>query len=548
MVTLYAPSLAYSNGNNGAEYYGDGPVHIVAGATSLDCVGGISAFVIYTADNQIGYESYSSYIDVQLPLTPAFYQMDIKAFDNCGGSSSVVLATYLQSSTGTVTVNQPEVNNVYTSPVVFNATSTTTCAKGVSAMGIYTANHQLAYVVNGDTLNTSLKLSPGTYNTVVEMWDNCNQAVVTPVTITVAPQHGIPQQPEYVYVPRTGSPWIDGFWVDPTSCALDTIPGSPFPAHYKPYGTAADPLGVYVFALNQDSMDINVYNIDPNRGGLTQVSTSPAKIPEYFPDAIAIDPSGRFVYVGAGNSGAPGWIYAFTLNRTTGTLTQVAGSPFPMKSDSTGPVTVNYLAVDANGKYLYTSNGSSVSGFQINTASGALSEMSSSPFTATGAKQAVAGTLDIILDPSHTHVYTANSESSISGWTVGSGGALTPIAGSPWTDPTLQSYQADDPESITIDSKGNYMFGLDDSASQISIWSVVASTGVVAFVRDEHQGQINLSSGLDKMRVAPNSSCLVDSQADALSFDTSTGVTTVVAGSPFALPGSGQQPGIAIAP
>ena len=106
IVTLYAPSLAYSNGNNGAEYYGDGPVHIVAGATSLDCVGGISAFVIYTADNQVGYESYSSYIDVQLPLTPAFYQMDIKAFDNCGGSSSVVLATYLQSSTGTVTVNR----------------------------------------------------------------------------------------------------------------------------------------------------------------------------------------------------------------------------------------------------------------------------------------------------------------------------------------------------------------------------------------------------------------------------------------------------------
>jgi len=39
--------------------------------------------------------------------------------------------------------------------------------------GIYTASNVLAYVVNGASLNYSLALSAGTYNTVVQEWDNC---------------------------------------------------------------------------------------------------------------------------------------------------------------------------------------------------------------------------------------------------------------------------------------------------------------------------------------------------------------------------------------
>jgi hypothetical protein len=52
-------------------------------------------------------------------------------------------------------------------------------------MGIYTAPGVLAYVTNGASLNTSLTLSAGTYNTVVEEWDKCGGAATAPITITV---------------------------------------------------------------------------------------------------------------------------------------------------------------------------------------------------------------------------------------------------------------------------------------------------------------------------------------------------------------------------
>jgi hypothetical protein len=53
-------------------------------------------------------------------------------------------------------------------------------------MGIYTAPGVLAHVNQGASLNKVLALNPGTYNTVVQEWDNCGRSASTPVTINVA--------------------------------------------------------------------------------------------------------------------------------------------------------------------------------------------------------------------------------------------------------------------------------------------------------------------------------------------------------------------------
>jgi hypothetical protein len=51
-------------------------------------------------------------------------------------------------------------------------------------MGIY-VNNKLTYVVNGASLNTSVSLGGGTYNTVVEEWDYCGGASYKAMNITV---------------------------------------------------------------------------------------------------------------------------------------------------------------------------------------------------------------------------------------------------------------------------------------------------------------------------------------------------------------------------
>ena len=100
----------------------------------------------------------------------------------------VLLLTTAAPAFATVTVTSPASGTTVNSPVQYVATAaTSTCAKGVASMGIY-VNNKLTYVVNGASLNTSLTLNPGPYNTVVEEWDKCGGASYTAVPITVANQ------------------------------------------------------------------------------------------------------------------------------------------------------------------------------------------------------------------------------------------------------------------------------------------------------------------------------------------------------------------------
>jgi major membrane immunogen (membrane-anchored lipoprotein) len=90
-----------------------------------------------------------------------------------------------------VTVTSPANGSTVTGSVSYVASATTsTCSKGVASMGIYTAPGVLAYVENGSSLNTSLTLAAGTYNTTVEEWDYCGGAATTPITITVSAGSG----------------------------------------------------------------------------------------------------------------------------------------------------------------------------------------------------------------------------------------------------------------------------------------------------------------------------------------------------------------------
>jgi hypothetical protein len=82
-----------------------------------------------------------------------------------------------------VYVSAPANNSNVATSVQFVATAASNC--GVAAMGIYTAPNVLAYTSKGASLNAQLTLNPGTYNTVIEEWDNCGGASTATVKINV---------------------------------------------------------------------------------------------------------------------------------------------------------------------------------------------------------------------------------------------------------------------------------------------------------------------------------------------------------------------------
>jgi len=139
---------------------------------------------IYTAPGVLAYVVNGTSLSTNLTLSPGTYHTVVQQWDYCGGASTTPITITISGNAG-VFVTAPANNSTVSSPATFSATATTSCSKGVASMGIYTAPGVLAYVVNGSSLNTNLSLSAGTYNTVVQEWDNCGGAATTPISITV---------------------------------------------------------------------------------------------------------------------------------------------------------------------------------------------------------------------------------------------------------------------------------------------------------------------------------------------------------------------------
>ena len=178
-------SVNVSSPSNDGTY--SGSVQFTATATTTTCSKGVASMGIYTAPGVLAYVVDGDSLNTTLDLTAGTYHMTVEEWDYCGGAGTTPITIIVTSSGGSsgVSVTSPTNKSTVTSPVNFKATATTSCSKGVSSMGIYTAPGVLAYVVNGASMNYDLGLNPGTYKTTVEEWDGCGGAATTPITITV---------------------------------------------------------------------------------------------------------------------------------------------------------------------------------------------------------------------------------------------------------------------------------------------------------------------------------------------------------------------------
>lgn len=158
------------------------PAHFVATANTTTCSRGVASMGVYV-DNQLVYVVNGISLNTTLVLPAGYHTAVIQEWDYCGGATKTAVPVNVTGHTG-VWVSSPANNSPVSTTTNYLATATSSCAKGVAAMGIY-VNNQLAYVSQGDVLNTQLDLQPGIQNTVVQEWDNCGGVAKTPVTVDV---------------------------------------------------------------------------------------------------------------------------------------------------------------------------------------------------------------------------------------------------------------------------------------------------------------------------------------------------------------------------
>jgi len=151
---------------------------------------------------------------------------------------------------------------------------------------------------------------------------------------------------KYVYAAYSG---IDGGVVDPTTGALTNAPGFPVGGSNEPYtASAIDPFGKYFYAIHTHSNLVSFAAIDPGTGAVNINPPVNQVQFGFYPGYAAIDPLGQFFYImqvppdniiwGQSNTPPPadyqGAVSVFKIDRSTGGLTEISGSPFPALNPS----------------------------------------------------------------------------------------------------------------------------------------------------------------------------------------------------------------------
>ena len=84
-----------------------------------------------------------------------------------------------------ITITSPGSGSSVQSPVHFVASSTSGCAKGIYAMGVYDGSVLMA-TTDGPTMDTNVSLTSGTHtNIVVQNWDKCGGYTKVRISLTV---------------------------------------------------------------------------------------------------------------------------------------------------------------------------------------------------------------------------------------------------------------------------------------------------------------------------------------------------------------------------
>ncbi len=215
-------------------------------------------------------------------------------------------------------------------------------------------------------LGSNSTTNNGTYQSFVYVVDDETTAVPASLgSVTTAPV-------------TVGPPTILGFVQNPATGGLTPITGTNslngFNAGVSPSAIAIDPTGKYVYVTDKAQNEVYGYSIaNTTTGALTGLVSSPFATGQY-PLAITIEPRGKYVYVANYNSQT---VSSYSLNLANGSLGASAGSNF---TTSTGPTCVT--VEPALGIYLYTSNylDSSVSGGQLSPNTGGLAAVATSFF------------------------------------------------------------------------------------------------------------------------------------------------------------------------
>lgn len=307
--------------------------------------------------------------------------------------------------------------------------------------------------------------------------------------------------------------------------SLSLIAGSPFTTGGSGGGNNIDPEEIaiatlpgtsYLYAANDGSGTIAAFRVNAVTGYLMRVHGSPfmadgAPGGDY---SLAVSPNGKFLFATEENVTV---IHVYSINATTGALTEISSSPFQTGASNQG------LNVTANGKFLIVGEGAAAAVAVYTIASnGTLTAVSGSPFAASAAP------LNIQSNCAGNLAFVAETTPLIDVYSIGSDGALTPVPGEPFSNGTQ-----DTNGGLALSPNNDFLFVSDTFSNDLSSLAV-GSDGTLSGVSGS---PFSTSSWTGGMAVTKSGKFLYTSlftvaEVDARAID-AKGQLAPVPGTPF---------------
>jgi 6-phosphogluconolactonase len=264
---------------------------------------------------------------------------------------------------------------------------------------------------------------------------------ITAVTLTV-------NATVYAYATNFNAGTVSQYKIDPTG-ALAALTPATVAAGASPFSVSAEPSGEFVYVANYNANTVSQYAIGIGAGGVLSPVGTGAVMTGSHPNGVTIDPANKHAYVA--NFGDD-TVSQYNID-TTGALAPMSTPTVP-----TGSFPAS-IVISPNGKYAYVADFAcagpgcaaaqgTVSQYTVG-ADGALTPMSPA---AVNTGSAMSQPNSLIVDPTSAYLYVANAgDSTVSQFNIGTSGALT-LAGAPVA--TGGTY----PFSVTVDPTGKYVY------------------------------------------------------------------------------------------
>lgn len=386
---------------------------------------------------------------------------------NNGGDSTIVSANGSYTFATPVAHGGAYAVTVSTQPVGQTCTVSNGSGSNVSAN---VANANVSCSTNAYTIGGTVSGLPG--GTQVTLRNNGGDALT--VSANGAFTFATPVAHGGSYSVTVGTQPVGG------TCTVSSGSGSNLSANVSSVSVSCTvPAISWFYVPDYGNARVLGYSLNRTTGALSSIPGSPwaAGTNNRW---VATNPARTFLY--SANTGAD-TVSAYTVNASTGALTAVAGSPF---ATGTTPTSVE---VSPNGKFAYVTNanGGSVSGYTIDQVTGALTPMPGSPFAAGNLPTKIA------ISPQSNFAYVVNqNDSLVQAFAIDPvTGALSPLA-VPSYPMNGQGY------GIAMHPSGEFLFAIGYQA-RVNAYRIDTSTGALTDLNPGGYTSANGSWGWQSM-------------------------------------------------